>query len=263
MLPALTQKLAYQAIRQTIDGKTPPRRLALRNMNDAIEELEQWSGMKIKMELLWLSTRRKDTDPKLKVFMWRCFHEAFKVGDYWDAMKEPYKDYGTCKHCDCVESMNHILSRCEARGQELIWSQARTLWEKRSDLWYYPNLGTIAGNNTIDILDKDGRKLPGDMRLLRILIAESVYQIWLVRNKRVLEDDNQIASEEVIINKWRKAIGSRFKLDRQLAGRKRGSKRKEAIRQVKQTWTALIQDESNLPKHWEVKPEVLVGLMFS
>lgn len=54
------------------------------------------------------------------------------------------------KHCGVMETIDHLLSECEAPGQSQIWALAESLWRKK---------GNVA-------------------RLYRILVSESAHLIW-------------------------------------------------------------------------------------
>ncbi|KAJ6533708.1 hypothetical protein B0H19DRAFT_863506, partial [Mycena capillaripes] len=121
-------------------------------------------------------------------------------------------------------------------------------------------LGTILGCGLADFRDERGKMKRGTQRLYRILMSESAYQIWRLRNDRVIERDGEPASEEEILNKWKFTINQRLQMDKLLAIRPRKGKRPAlAPLLVLETWSGTLDNEGSLPTDWLREPRVLVG----
>ncbi|KAJ7185383.1 hypothetical protein C8R46DRAFT_820360, partial [Mycena filopes] len=56
------------------------------------------------------------------------------------------------------------------------------LWRKKHPSWPELSLGTILGCGLASFTDENGRPLPGATRLYHILISESLFLIWKIRN---------------------------------------------------------------------------------
>lgn len=67
----------------------------------------------------------------IRIFLWKLIHGGFKVGDYWKGAGD-LEDRTKCPKCDVVESMDHIITNCEARGQEQVWNLANELWKRKT-----------------------------------------------------------------------------------------------------------------------------------
>ncbi|KAJ7691460.1 hypothetical protein B0H17DRAFT_935053, partial [Mycena rosella] len=100
----------------------------------------------------------------------------------------------------------------------------------------------------------------GAQRLYRILMSESAYSIWLLRNDRVINRDGEPATKEEITNKWKFAVNQRLQMDKLLAnGPRKGKHPALAPKLVLVTWSNTLDDEKSLPADWLKEPRVLVG----
>ncbi|KAJ7208622.1 hypothetical protein GGX14DRAFT_365373 [Mycena pura] len=160
---------------------------------------------------------------------------------------------------DINEDLDHILMRCESPGRELIWAAARTLWLERATVWPELSLGTILGCGLAEFRDGNGKVDQGARRLYRILISESAYLIWRLRNERVIEGPPKVWIEE-IENKFRFVIKQRLQIDRVLANRPRKGKCPALpSKLVLETWSKILDHGQSLPADWLREPRVLVG----
>ncbi|KAJ7620507.1 hypothetical protein DFH06DRAFT_1144042 [Mycena polygramma] len=100
----------------------------------------------------------------------------------------------------------------------------------------------------------------GTQRLYRILMSESAYLIWKLRNDRVISRAGEPATEEEIKNKWKFAINQRLQMDKLMANRPQKGKRPAmAPPLVLETWSNTLDNERSLPANWLREPRVLVG----
>ncbi|KAJ7921989.1 hypothetical protein B0H13DRAFT_1604036 [Mycena leptocephala] len=100
----------------------------------------------------------------------------------------------------------------------------------------------------------------GTQRLYRILMSESAYLIWKLRNDRVISRDGEPTTEDEITNKWKFAMNQRLQVDRTLANRPiKGKCPALAPRLVLETWSDTLDEESSLLANWLQEPRVLVG----
>ncbi|KAJ7907791.1 hypothetical protein B0H13DRAFT_1618107, partial [Mycena leptocephala] len=170
------------------------------------------------------------------------------------------EDRATCKECDVVEDLEHILLGCASPGQEIIWRAAESLWHEKETHWPAVSLDTILGCGLAEFRDEKGRLKRGTQRLYRILISESAYLIWRLRNERVISRGGTPATEDEIVNKWKFAVNQRLQVDITLANRPRKGKRPVLAPQlVLMTWSNTLDNETSLPADWLREPRVLVG----
>jgi ribonuclease HI len=195
-LQTLTRSLAYKAIRKRKASRLGERNSTERNLLLARNAVEDFSGNNPTEEKIWTHTRDKTLLPKHRQFMWKTLHDAFKVGKWWSHVPNK-EDKAEC-YCETwsqEESMEHILTRCTHPGRREIWELARQLWEKKGGRWPHVSLGMILGAGQVrfesERTEEDGpRPEAGIQRLFKILISESAYLIWLLRNERVIQRGN-------------------------------------------------------------------------
>ncbi|KAE9394273.1 hypothetical protein BT96DRAFT_1048432 [Gymnopus androsaceus JB14] len=219
----ITQSLAYKFIRQK-KMKTLTYRIALdrratrMGIGRAKACASEICGKTPTEGMLWKSLRHKDLGRKVRYFLWMTAHGGYKVGEYWNSIPG-YETRGICQHCGTSESMEHILFECEAPGQKEIWEQTEKLWDNKPTPWIKPQFGILLSCGLTDFKDTDGNRIPGDSRLYRIVVSESAYLIWKMRNERVINERDPLPSRGVI-NRWLWTINSRLGTDLVLTSRK-------------------------------------------
>ena len=76
-------------------------------------------------------------------FLWRILQGKLKIGKYWKNIPG-YEERASCKICGGLETIDHILLECNAKGREEAWDMAERLWKettKRSkNKWKNPML---------------------------------------------------------------------------------------------------------------------------
>jgi ribonuclease HI len=85
-----------------------------------------------------------------------------------------------------MEDLAHILVGCRSPGQEIIWEAGRSLWLEKETQWPAVSLGTILSCGLADFRDERKKQKHGTQQLYRILMSESAYLIWKLRNDRVI-----------------------------------------------------------------------------
>ncbi|KAJ7691631.1 hypothetical protein B0H17DRAFT_934963, partial [Mycena rosella] len=125
----------------------------------------------------------------IRFFLWMMIHEGYKIGRHWEKI-EGHEYKAKCSKCGTVESMQHILTQCDAPGQEAIWELASELWKLKTgaDL-AKPTTGQIMACAAIKRGDA------GTTRLFRIL--ESAFLIWRLRCERVIQDKDPASAREI------------------------------------------------------------------
>ncbi|KAJ7024876.1 hypothetical protein C8F04DRAFT_1213005 [Mycena alexandri] len=189
---------------------------------DALDRTTKEVNEKVPQEKeIWRATQHKDFSRNICFFMWMIIHGGYKVGN-------PWKDIEGHDHkAGVTESMDHILTRCDATGQSLVWDLASELWQLKTGKDLRPTLSEISVCGAMLKGDK------GTSRLFRIVVSESAYLIWKLRNERL---------DCVLTNKLR--YGKKA-LEKKL---------------VEQTWKKVLQNEDRLPKELTRETGVLVGI---
>lgn len=262
-LSQMSQRLAYQAIREEKEKRYTKRRRTQSNIEKAQIQVEDTFGVRPTEATLWENMKHRDFSKPTQYFLWMTTHDAYMVGDNWKraGYKAELQERGDCQHCNgALESMEHILTQCHCCGQETIWNLARELLETKttSFQWRTPTLGTVIGCGSAYFINGQGRRLTGAERLYRITIAESAYLIWKLRCERVIGNENRPHSEDEVTNRWAKMINDRLKLDQNMTNPAYGKKALHK-RLVIATWRGTLYREEELPYDWTGASGVLVG----
>ncbi|KAJ7213185.1 hypothetical protein GGX14DRAFT_361260 [Mycena pura] len=255
------QKIFYRGIREEKTNRLTVRVSTAKQLKAIREAVYDVFRRNVTDEEIWNSLYVKDFLPRPSQFLWKCVHNAHKVGAYWTHIPD-CEDRAICRDCGVIESLEHILVSCESPGQRLIWKAAETLWLERELEWPEISLGTVLGCGLAEFRDDGGKIDRGAQRLYRILISEAAYQIWRLRNERVIDRDGAPASEEEIMNKFKFVINQRLQMDKLLANRPRKGKLPALPpKLVLQTWSGILDslNGQNLPTDWLSEPRVLVG----
>ncbi|KAJ7045182.1 hypothetical protein C8F04DRAFT_1206798 [Mycena alexandri] len=202
---------------------------------------------------IWRSIRNPDISRTTRDFMWRCLHQAYKIGSHWTN----------------IPNFEHW--ECDAPGREALWSLAQRLWEMKGFQWPEMNMGRILACGLVDVQNSAGKSDKGANRLFRILISETAHLLWKLRSSpqqklrctRVIErgsDPNRYFSEREIHNKWLYCINTRLKTDALLTDTRKYDKRALKIRVVQDTWNGVLKDPENLPEIWVQQSGFLVGI---
>lgn len=258
-ISATTQKLIYQGIREE---KTYLQRKTATEMLDrtryAVEDL---SGYLPSDEIIWKATQHKDTTRRIRDFIWKTMHGAYRVGKWWRNIPT-MEQRAECQHCRVEDSMEHILTECDLPGQKHIWKTVEKIWLKKHKEWPRLTIGTILGSPLAKFTTNDGKRRAGANRLYRILITEAAHLIWKLRCDLVIgkgiEEENWY-TENQLTAKLLATLNRRLTLDQAMTRSRFGTKALPR-KIVLQTWSGIIEDEHELPTDWIGKVGVLVGI---
>ncbi|KAJ7208430.1 hypothetical protein B0H12DRAFT_1034237, partial [Mycena haematopus] len=255
-----TQKSFYRALKA--QRVTPERMKTLVMLDMARHAARHLLGKTPTNDEIWQSIRHSDITRTTREFLWKCMHQAYKIGERWRSIPT-FEHWATCQHCQVDETTEHILVDCEAPGREKLWSMAQTLWELRGYQWPEISMGGILACGLVDVEDVRGKKDLGANRLFRILISETAHQIWKIRCKRVIEhgsDPAKYPSDCELHNKWLGIINSRLKLDLLMTNEKKFGERALKLKLVARTWKGVLKDAENLTDVQICQSRVLVGI---
>jgi ribonuclease HI len=208
---------------------------------------------------IWLATKHKDFSRRVRDFMWKATQSAYKIGEFWLPIAS-YEERATCPLCDKIEDMEHILVKWSSANRSDAWQAANSIWTKRHPTPLLNRLGDILGCGLANF-QRNGKPDKGKNRLYRILVSETAYLIWKMRNERRIRDnDGAPATTPTTIKRWSNTINKRLTIDRFLTDSKRFGKRALNEKLVKATWTYCLKDEDTLPSNWPYIKGVLVGI---
>ncbi|KAJ7211046.1 hypothetical protein B0H12DRAFT_1033534, partial [Mycena haematopus] len=128
--------------------------------------------------------------------------------------------------------------------------------------WPDLSLGLLFGCGLATFKDEEGRHLRGASRLFRIIVSESLFLIWKIRNDCVIGNAGTPMSIHEIHNKWLYNINQCLDFECTMTNQKKyGKANSLKPLLVLQTWSSTLKGEESLPENWlNVAPRVLVGI---
>ncbi|KAN0085904.1 hypothetical protein V8E55_007038 [Tylopilus felleus] len=256
-----TQRLLYRGIQQGRKHKTHSRRtvISLARTKYAVYDI---TGQTPTSDQIWRSVRDRDLPKPIRSFLWKCLHEGYKIGEYWERITN-MEIRSKCHLCGELENMEHILLNCqESIATRIIWELARELWLHCEREWPEISYGTILGCNLLTFRSKSKISY-GKSCLFTILVSESANLVWKLRCECIFKmhgDHTKFHSTEEIRNKWIFTINSRLKFDQLYTNRSIFGKKAIPIKTVLQTWSGTLLEEENLQDDWSQQSGVLVGI---
>ncbi|KAI0277901.1 hypothetical protein BC826DRAFT_927494, partial [Russula brevipes] len=163
------------------------------------------------------------------------------------------------------ESMEHILTQCDALPRKLVWDLAKRTWPDRHYEWPQISSGIILGCGTITEPKLTQQDAPHHARwkppqkamsrLLQILLTEAAHLIWVLRCERVIHEKQH--TKEEIEKRWIRNINERLTTDKIAATKIKRDKTYTKL--IKDTWEQVLRKEGDIPSDWMSNNEVLVG----
>ncbi|KAJ7192445.1 hypothetical protein GGX14DRAFT_406388 [Mycena pura] len=184
---------------------------------------------------------------------------CYRLGRDWDVIPH-CEDRVVCPSCGVEETLEHILLQCTTPGQREIWQAAKELWLRGNSTWPVDSVGAILGCGLATFKNRKGCTARGKQRLFRILVSESAFTIWKLRNERRINPDVDTYTEGEVLNRWYAVINARLDIDRALARRPAKGKLPSLPPDlVLNTWSSVITAAGAPPANWLREPRVLVG----
>jgi hypothetical protein len=204
---------------------------------------------------IWKSIRKLTIPRTVRNFLWKCIHNAYRVGDFFERIPE-LQMLADCPVCKVTETLEHIFLECQAPGQKEIWLLTEQLWRRKFGYWPRLKWGTILGANLIKTRN------PAESRLFGKLIPLSMEVIWKNRVRRRIQNQDDPAlwpTTTSIHNEWVTQINKILRRDCILTNPNRFGPRALKRQDVLRTWSGLLADEDALPDDW-INEGVLVGI---
>lgn len=258
-LSSMTQAIAYTGIRSQKTQKE--RSGTLERLEMTRYAAQENFGFTPTHDGIWSALRSQDISRKIRNFFWKTMHKSQKIGSWWDRIPDnEHKAY--CQDCErgTIEDMTHILLECNAIGNKVVWSMAKVLCEMKGIKWpELRNTGSILACCLAKFQTPEGENMPGEDRLYKIIISESAFLIWKLRNRRYFDGPDDQLDEDSIKRMWLAVINERLRMDQVLTSKKyknKALKRKTVLK----TWRKTLKGEKDLPKDWTTQTGVLVGI---
>ncbi|EPT02327.1 hypothetical protein FOMPIDRAFT_1108628, partial [Fomitopsis schrenkii] len=248
-ISCITQARAYAGI-QAINLRSRPR--TERRIKEVQTHIVEIATTEPPTREIWLNLRHKDTRPPVADFLWKTMHDAHRCGAFWNKIPR-YEHRGTCRNCQVEDSIDHILTQCQAPGQDTVWRLTEKLWRKKNIAWPGVTLEAIL-SAPLRTWKKEGekKKQEGATRLWRILLTESTFLVWKLRCERVIghdEDENWTHTEREIKNRWMAAITTRMRADVTSTHWRNGPLATKKSK-VHDTWHDVLEGAESLPDDW-------------
>ncbi|KNZ73963.1 hypothetical protein J132_09038, partial [Termitomyces sp. J132] len=254
-LASITQALAYKSILES--QLAPEQKGTITHLDMTRWATKERTGDLPQDITIWKSLRSKHLTRDIRNFLWKCMHNTYKLGKYWENIPD-CSERATCPRCRIEESLDHILTECEVSGQEEVWTMVRTIFEKNGADSTKPSLGDILG---CAIEMKIGHLGPKRFRI--IIMSEAAHTIWKARCEWRIgrgSDPEQTLSKKEISMKLKTALSQRIKLDCLATDTERFGKRAVETGLVRETWKHLLPEGSTPSRAWRKITAVLVGI---
>ncbi|KAF6760827.1 hypothetical protein DFP72DRAFT_804645 [Ephemerocybe angulata] len=274
-LRSATQGRIYRELRRISTEKTKPRRQTTMHLDVARHEIEQRTGIRPTDKAIWTSLRKGDiTNKKATQLIWRLMHHGFAMGEYWVGKKK-VEHRARCRHCDTIETPDHIFTECRFSGQNAVWKTVAKLMDEKNIPWVRPTLGTVLGCGISKIKDEiTGKPRPAADRFYTKIVSEALLFIWKIRCEWRMQKGEEIEeahTDNEILKRWVATLNRIIRFDiisSHYKPKKNKNKKKLKLPTedlVINTWWDVVDNNADL--EWEVRKKsrrrrqgVLVGI---
>ncbi|KAI0264086.1 ribonuclease H-like protein, partial [Russula aff. rugulosa BPL654] len=264
-MSTITQSIAYRGImkRKPRYDRGP----TAENLQRTRDAIEAYCDARETDETIWKSLQKKILRTRVKQFLYKTMHRAYMVGSIWTHIPG-YENRHLCTTCNMEDSMDHILTSCNALTRRKVWELARETWPHAPEIWPMINIGIILGVGALTLpvnhLNRDRpernthptQRPRATLRLLQIIISEAAHLVWVLRCERVIQE--KTLDEQGIRTRWLRAINDRLTTDRITAYQTKRDR--QFTKLAKRTWKKLLKQNGTLPVNWFQNREVLVGI---
>ena len=257
-LARTSQSLIYQHLTTRGSINRAATRRTIEKVKAATEE---FFGETPTEEAMWRSMRHRDITKKIRNFLWKHAHGVYRLGRFWSHIPG-CEDRGVCPLCGKQETIEHLLTECDATERQTIWDQTNALWRRRYDDDIPTTEGAVLGGGLANFKKMDGKPDAAKNRLYRILITEAAHLIWVLRcERRIASSDSPEGyhTVEAVRNRWYRKINERMQVDCLLTNDYLYGRKAQKTRKVYDTWAKCSTNTEDLHRDWCRHPGVLVG----
>ncbi|KAK0468719.1 hypothetical protein IW261DRAFT_1310831, partial [Armillaria novae-zelandiae] len=178
-LRGLPFKLLYVG---TLNSYKKPVRATVKHKGireDAQDEVERITGNRPTITMIYKGIRKAPIQNKVGDFIWKTIHDCNKCGSYFAHWK-PEAQY--C-HCGELETIEHIVMRCEKSEQARVWDKIEKGWKALTKSeWPGISIGILRGIGSVQL------GTAHKTFWYKILISETAWALWKARNERAIND---------------------------------------------------------------------------
>ncbi|KAI0687597.1 hypothetical protein C8Q76DRAFT_635284 [Earliella scabrosa] len=258
-LSLLTQSLACEHIKR-LTHANEKRPATVRMIKNICSPTQDAASGAIPEARLWKMIRKREVRRRVRDFLWKCLHDAVRVGKYWRNIPT-MEERERCAWCGATESIQHILVECSATHVDTVWGLVLAAATKAGETGLARDARLALGGHALEARDLKSKNA-GAARLLRIIVPESMHLIWRLRCTWVIEhegDRDRALGKEAVSAMWHAIINERLHVDQAMQRLATESQPLQPL-VVRNTWGTLIDNVeawNGLP--WERQPGVLVG----
>ncbi len=260
-LATLSQSCAYRSILKKVRDKGKVER---ESTNRAVRLVQTAFAERLKSPIraatLWRGLGGRDVPRRTRDFLWKCIHNAYRLGSYWEHIPE-CSERSLCKVCGVTETMEHILLTCTADYVGAAWGKLHGTMREKGVVLPVISYGLVLGSQSLVLGRVGGKQPPGADRIARILLAETVQLIWGLRCRWVIEKGRELGELPTMAEtgrKWDAAICRRADMDWSLTARRFG-KKALPVKHVRDTWEGVQLVSERRRVGTQDMPGVLVG----
>ena len=233
-LQALTQKLAYElTLKKAVESPGGPR--TWRKIKAIQETLINKWDLRVEEEEIW-NGLNKVKNNKVQDFIWKMIHDRIKCGEFFKYIPN-WQDKQFCQ-CGKIESIEHILLKCELNHQNKLWKKVGKVWEKITGTkWISLEINDVMA---IGCLKVDEKKIKKNKNLktevLRTLIETAIWSIWKNRNERIFNE--QVETEDKQVKSWKESLRNEIKMEFIIAQQKPLGEKNKSLKRFIKKWSS-------------------------
>jgi ribonuclease HI/exonuclease III len=194
-LAALTQKSAYRLLLRN-KNTDPITNVGRRSINRIKEAIEEVSGKRPTDQGVWSTLWKSALSNKFKDFQWKLIHDRLRCGMYFKNITN-LQDRANCR-CGAIETPQHIFFDCKESGQASLWNFVRKLYgDHFTGLLPNLNIEVIKGLGFLKVKKTNKSENKANSQTLQRIIATTVWTIWKLRNKAVIEEQTITSAQYI------------------------------------------------------------------
>lgn len=201
---------------------------------------------------VWTAIYKPPFRNKQGDFLWKIMHQCLRIGPYFRNIPG-WEEKAYC-NCGELETTQHMLLDCRNLIKTQCWSIAEQTWKAITNApWIKPSMDIIKTLGTFIYPAKltKGTNSKPRTSLYKIFISETIYNIWLLRNKRVFSETDP--SKKEITDFWNERLRTRVRTEFNAIKLLEYNKQKPSREKFVEEWCSeketirVVKDQIDLP----------------